>query len=445
MRLHANRPIVTGVTRLMTRALLVAAVGLSVGSHLSGRELLTIVAPASPGGGWDQTARVMQHVLAELEGGSTVQVENVPGAAGTIGLARFVSAERGNADALLITGLVMISGIISNQAPVTLAATTPIARLTGEYEVVVVPAASEWRSMSDLIAAFKTRATSITWGGGSAGGTDDLLVRMIARDVGVPAGQVTYIAFPGGGAALAALLGGQVTVGVSGYAEFAGQIAAGTLRILAISAPAPVAGIAAPTLRQQGVAIDLANWRGVVAPPGLSEQQREALTARVSRMAASPQWKAALAKNGWDDLFLDGASFRQFVFAEQRRVEDVLRTLDWSGQPERTSRYLTPQTVPYLALGGTAILVIAVLAQRFTTAPTRAHREGTRGVVLLLLALAIHAWLMPRIGFVPGSAALFVVVARLLGSRHLVRDIAIGVTGASLLFVVFTRGLGISL
>ena len=137
-------------------------------SHVAARDLLTIVAPAAPGGGWDQTARVLQQVLAQVEPGSTVQVENVPGAAGTIGLARFVTAERGNPQALLVTGLVMVSAIAINHSPVRIADTTPIARLTGEYEAIVVPAASPWRTLADLIAAFKAAPDRVTWGGGSA-------------------------------------------------------------------------------------------------------------------------------------------------------------------------------------------------------------------------------------------------------------------------------------
>ncbi len=224
----------------------------------------------------------MQRVLAEIEPGVNVQVENVPGAAGTIGLARFIQSERGNPDALLVTGLVMVSGVITNHSPVSLADATPIARLTGEYEIIVVPAASPYRSLSDLVAAFRNDPGSISWGGGSAGGTDDLLVRLLAEQIGLPASSVNYIAFSGGGAALAAVLGGQVSAAVSGYAEFAGQIAAGQLRILAVSAPSRVAGIDAPTLRESGIALDLANWRAIVAPPGLSDVEEAALARRMT-------------------------------------------------------------------------------------------------------------------------------------------------------------------
>jgi putative tricarboxylic transport membrane protein len=408
-------------------------------SEAATAQVLTIVAPAAPGGGWDQTARVMQQTLVQLDPAISVQVENVPGAAGTIGLARFVSAERGNPQALLVTGLVMVGAIVTNHAPVSLVETTPIARLTGESEVIVVPAQSRWQSLAELVAAFKTAPASISWGGGSAGGTDDLLVRMLASEVGVPPSQANYIAFPGGGAALAALLGGQVTAGVSGYSEFAGQIAAGTLRLLAVSSPTRVAGIDAPTLREQGIALDLANWRGVVAPPGLTEAERIALTARIERMVASPQWKAVLAKNGWEDLLLTGSPYRQFLLAEQHRIETVVRTLGSTGGPPAATR-LTPHTLPRVAIVGAIALVIAVVwrAKR----PSFQNRGRAIG---LLLALLVDATLMPLVGFIPASAALFVIAARLMGSRRLALDIAIGLTGATALFVVFTRGLGLAL
>jgi putative tricarboxylic transport membrane protein len=405
---------------------------------------LTIIAPAAPGGGWDQTARVLQQVLARVEPETTVQVENVAGAAGTIGHARFVSSERGDPDALLVTGLVMVSGIITNRAPVSLADTTPIARLTGEYEVIVVPAGSPWHTLGELVSAFKSAPASLAWGGGSAGGTDDLLVRLIAEAIGVPPNQANYIAFPGGGAALAALLGEQVAAGVSGYGEFAGQIESGALRLLAVSSPARVDGINAPTLREQGIAIDLANWRGVVAPPGLTDAERDALIARIERLAASTEWRAVLQRNGWSDLLLTGAPFRQFLLSEQHRIEQVLHQLETANsvRSARPALRLTPMTLPWIALGGGLLLFgITVAKRRADHALTSLPRA-----LLLVGVLALHAIVMPIAGFVAASSALFVVSATLLGSRRgLLRDIVIGFVAAVVLFILFTKGLGLTL
>jgi putative tricarboxylic transport membrane protein len=414
---------------------------------------LTIVAPAAPGGGWDQTARAMQRVWLEIEPGASVQVENVPGAAGTIGLARFIQSERGNPDALLVTGLVMVSSVVLNHSPVTLADAMPIARLTGEFEVIVVPSASPYQSLGDLLAAFTSDPGRVSWGGGSAGGTDDLLIRLIAEQLGLAASAVNYVAFSGGGAALGAVLGGQVTAGVSGYSEFAGQIEAGELRVLAVSAPERVSSINAPTLRESGVALDLANWRAVVAPPGLSDAERFALTERVAALVRSKPWQATLAQNGWSDLFLPGQDFRQFLLSEQARVEAVLRRLDGADtvRAARLSLSLTPTTLPTLVvmlLAGTVAVFIARPKQRFVSGLPA--KSATLSAILALLALPL---LVPVAGFVPASTLLFAVVARALESssrdqsavRNFARHLVLGFVFSSALFVIFGRGLGVML
>ena len=205
-------------------------------------EGLEIVAPASPGGGWDQTARAMQAALEKEGLASGVQVQNISGAGGTIGLAQFVTSKAGRDDALLVSGLIMVGGILTNDSPVTLDQVTPLARLTGEYEMIAVTADSPIKSMADLVAKLKADPGSVSWGGGSAGGTDHILVGLIAKAVGVDPTKVNYIAHSGGGEAMSSILGGHVTAGVNGVAELMPQIEAGKLRPLAISSEERVAG-----------------------------------------------------------------------------------------------------------------------------------------------------------------------------------------------------------
>jgi putative tricarboxylic transport membrane protein len=412
---------------------------------------LVITAPAAPGGGWDQTARAMQRVLAEIEPGVNVQIDNVPGAAGTIGLARLIQSERGNPGALLVTGLVMVSGVITSHSPVSLADTTPIARLTGEYEIIVVPAASPYRSLGDLVAAFRNDPGSISWGGGSAGGTDDLLVRLLAEQIGLPASSVNYIAFSGGGAALAAVLGGQVSAAVSGYQEFAGPIAAGQLRILGVSAPSRATGIDAPTLRESGIALDLANWRAIVAPPGLSAAEEAELSRRMTMLATSAPWRAMLARNGWDDQFLAGTPFRQFLLSEQSRIEAVLRRLNATNTVAASALTvsLTPGTLPALI----GLIFVAALALTIVNGSSTLpvfDRAGMRMVVTMILTLAALPIVFITLGFIAASLLLFATTATALrGRRPTLRvvmfDLAVGAAFSIVLFVAFTRGLGVSL
>lgn len=308
-------------SRFLTGVVLLAGLSLSAAQELTS---LRIMAPASPGGGWDSTSRVIQETLQTSGILSGAEVFNVPGAGGTVGLAQLASSERGNGELLMMMGLVMSGAILTNNSAVTLADTTPIASLSAEYEVIAVPANSELQTLDDLMAAIEADVGAVSWAGGSAGGTDHMLAGLVAQEAGVDPAQLNYIPYSGGGEALAAVLGAQVTVGVTGYSEWAGAIESGELRALALSAPERVEGIEVPTLIEQGVAIELANWRGLVAPPDLDEAQTEALVSLVDELHASPEWQDALTQNGWEDFYKSGDDFAAFLAEEDARAKEVL-------------------------------------------------------------------------------------------------------------------------
>jgi putative tricarboxylic transport membrane protein len=288
---------------------------------------LEIVVPAAPGGGWDQTGRAMQAALQDAGLASGIQVVNIPGAGGTIGLAQFVSGKAGQGNALMTGGLVMLGAILTNQSPVTLDQVTPIARLTGEYEVIVVPGSSELQTLDDLIAKFKADPQSVSWGGGSAGGTDHMLVGLIAKAEGVEPGGINYVPFSGGGEALASILGGHVTAGVSGWQEFAGQIETGDLRALAISSAERLEGVDIPTLKEQGVDVELTNWRAVFAPPDISDADKQALGDAVGKMVESDAWQSTLKDRAWLNLYLPPDEFAKFLQADTQQVATVLKDI----------------------------------------------------------------------------------------------------------------------
>ncbi|MBK1794231.1 tripartite tricarboxylate transporter substrate binding protein [Devosia sp. WQ 349] len=287
----------------------------------------SIIAPAAPGGGWDQTARTMQEALVADGISANVQVTNVPGAGGTIGLAQFATQESGNANALIVGGYVMVGAILTNASPVTLADVTPIARLTGEAVGIVVPGASDIQDMDGLVAKLKENPGGVSWAGGSAGGADHITAGLIAKAVGVDPTQVNYIAYSGGGEALAAILGNQVTVGVSGISEFASQIATGDLRLLAVSTDTRVPGFDAPTLQEAGVDTAVQNWRMVAAAPGITDEQKATITADIKKMAESATWKAALESRGWVDTYLDGDAFTAQLEADISATEAILKDI----------------------------------------------------------------------------------------------------------------------
>lgn len=285
----------------------------------------TIMAPAAPGGGWDQTARTMQEAMQAEGISGNVQVTNVPGAGGTIGLAQFVNQFNGNPNALIVGGYVMVGAVLTNMSPVSLADVTPIARLTGESDVIVVPANSELQSLGDLVAKLKADPGSVSWAGGSAGGVDHIAAGLIAKAVGVDPTLVNYIAYSGGGEALAAVLGGQVTVGISGAGEFAAQIEAGDLRALAVTGDEPFNGI--PTLQDGGVDVVVQNWRMVAAAPGLTAEQKAAVSADIEKLAKSETWTTALATKGWVDTYLAGDAFDAQLAKDIASTETILKDI----------------------------------------------------------------------------------------------------------------------
>jgi len=286
-----------------------------------------ILVPANPGGGWDQTGRGLGQALQQNNLVKKVQIDNKGGAAGTIGLAQFVNSAKGDPGALLVGGSVMVGGIALNKSPVNLSQVTPIARLTGEYDVLVVPASSPIKSLKDLIAQFKANPGGVSWGGGSAGGTDHIIVAMIAQASGVDVSKINYIPFAGGGEAQAAILGGHVTVGLSGYNEFAGQIQSGKFRPLAVTSGKRLPGIDVPTLKEQGVDVELSNWRAVFAGPGINDAQKRDLMATIDKAVKTKTWQDLLAKNGWADTYLPGDAFAQYLDNEIKQTEKIINGL----------------------------------------------------------------------------------------------------------------------
>jgi len=406
-------------------------------------EQLRIIAPAAPGGGWDQTARVMQQVLQQTGIARAVPVENVPGAAGTIGLARFIGAERGRGDTLMVSGLIMLGGIVTHRSPVTLHDVTPIARLTGEYEVVVVPPSSRFTSLQDLLQALRANPSSISWGGGSAGGSDHILAGLITDAVGAAASRVNYIAFSGGGESLAAIVGGQVDVGINGYAELSAQIDAGTVRPLGISSHTRVSGVAVPTFREQGLDLVFENWRSIVAPPGISAADRGRLTRAVDAMVQSPPWREAIGRYRWIDRYLTGEPLVSFMNSEEQRVRSILAKLGTDGD---TSAAGTRGIYPIFVLSGLALTGIAALIAGIRSRqPSVAMAPRWRSPVLVGIAVVANLVLAERVGFVAGSAALFWLTARAFDQRHPLRDALIGSVTAVAAYLLFARLLDLSL
>jgi putative tricarboxylic transport membrane protein len=310
------------------RLLVAATIACGIAAAAAADEIgeVEIIAPAGPGGGYDQLARGLQATLEETGLASGAQVINVPGAGGTIGLAQFINGQS-QSERMMVAGLGMVGAIKVNAAPVTLAQTTPLARLTGEYQPLVVAADSPVRSLADLAAMYKADPGSVTWGGFALGSPDHLVSAMTVKAMGGDVRDMNYIVAGAGGEMLSQVLGGHITVATGGLNEFAGLIASGQLRALAISAPERLPGVDIPTFKEQGFDVELVNWRGVVTDGGMDKDKLAILDAAMGTLVASDAWKQLVAERGWVDMYQPSQEFAAFLETEQPRVGQILTDL----------------------------------------------------------------------------------------------------------------------
>ncbi len=299
---------------LKSLAALAAAGALPVSAQTA--SAIKMMIPANPGGGWDSTGRALGKAMQDSGAAATVTYDNKGGAAGAIGLAQFVNASKGDPNAMMVMGAVMLGGIITGKPPVGLDKVTPLARLTSEYNVFVLPANSPFKTMKDVIDQLRKDPGSVKWGGGSRGSTEHIAAAMIARDVGVDPAKINYVAFRGGGEATAAILGGNVTVGGSGYSEFAEYISTGKMRPIGVTSATRLKGVNVPTLKEQGINVEIGNWRGVYGAPGITPEQRKALIDALAKTYKSKAWQDAMEKNGWTPAWMAGDEFANFVDSE---------------------------------------------------------------------------------------------------------------------------------
>lgn len=310
--------------RLALKALALPFVLAALATPLHAADNFKIMIGANPGGGYDQAGRGIGKALQEAGVAGNITYENKGGAGGTIGLAQFVNSSKGDPNAMIVVGGVMVGAIVQNKPPITLANATPVARLMAEYNVFVVPANSPLKSMKDVVEMMKKDPASVKWGGGSKGSIDHLSVAMIAREAGVDVTKVNYVPFKGGGEATAAVLGGHVTVGTSGWGELQEFITSGKMRAIAITAPQRLKGVNVPTLKEQGINVDIGNWRGVYGAPGITPEQRKALEAAVVKATKTKSWNETLEKNNWSPVVLTGPELDKFVDEDHARLRALM-------------------------------------------------------------------------------------------------------------------------
>ena len=290
-------------------------------------DVINMFIPAAPGGGWDGTGRAIEAACKSAGLVGSFQFENVGGAGGMVGLPRFVNQRKGQGNSLMVGGSVMVGAGITNKSPVTMRNVTPIARLTEEAGVIVVPTSGKIQGWKDFEAAIKANPKAVSVAGGSAGGTDHQLLGLVVKALGKNPREAAYVAFAGGGPANAAIIGGQVVAGISGYSEFEEQIKAGRMKAIAVSGNKRIPGVNVPTLLELGINVTAANWRGVFGAPGITDPQREKLVDLIAKMNGSAEWKKTLETRKWTDVFMSERPFERQIAKDIADTEAVLKDL----------------------------------------------------------------------------------------------------------------------
>ncbi len=285
-----------------------------------------VMAPGGPGGGYDAAARVPLQVMQEAgiftDG---FQVTNKGGAGGTIGLAEFARTGKGDDNAIMSMGSILVGAIILNKSPITLNQFVPLVRLTDDAGVLAVHPNSPIKTVADAIKALAANPGAMAIGGGSVGGVDHVAAALIAKSAKIPTNKLNYVPYPSGAEVVTSLAGGQVKLALSGLSEFKPYADQGRIRIIAVTSEKRIPGLDVPTLKESGYDVVIGNWRGIIGSPGMSNAGRDMWLARFAKMHDSAQWKKALADRGWDDAYLAGKDFADFLEKEKARQTEVLK------------------------------------------------------------------------------------------------------------------------
>lgn len=417
---------------------------------------ITITAPSGPGGGWDQTARFLQHAIrSEDLSPVPITVVNKGGAGGMVGLAELIDRNEEDPYKLMIGGLTMTSAIIMNNGTNTLNDTTPIARLTSEFQIIAVPVDSPFQDLSSLLKAFRERPQTISWGGGAAGSADHLFAALVVEKTGGDPKEINYVAFSGGGEAAAALMGGQVSAGVSGFAEWSGLIEAGRIRVLAISSSERSVSQNIPTLKELGIDLVFENWRCIVAPPNISKAEELWLTELVTNTVKSETWRQVLENNKWEDSFISGNAFKDFVRSNIEETSGVLNRLGLGANIKRNGN-IGAFFFPKIIGAGLLISLIGFAFQKYRNPASSIKVDSghpivtkpepsTKKMALVSLTLVAYLAAINFLGFLFSTFVCFTLLAHFIGSSSLWRDTLVGIALTITVKLIFTHVLHVDI
>lgn len=287
------------------------------------------IIPGGAGGGWDGTARGVGKALRDAGLIEKASYENMSGGGGGKALNHIISTAKRQKNTMLVNSTPIIIRSLTGVFPQSFRDLTPIAAVIADYAAIVVPKDSKYNTISDLLADFKANPRSVRIAGGSVkGGMDHLVPAMIIKAAGGNPLKLKYIPYDAGGKAMAGLLSGDTQALSTGFGEAVGLAKQGEVRILAITADERLPQAPnIPTIKEAGLDMTFANWRGFFGAPGLPAEKAEAFRAVLKKMYDTPQWEEVRSKRGWQNLYKPGPEFVTFLENMETDIGGMMREL----------------------------------------------------------------------------------------------------------------------
>jgi putative tricarboxylic transport membrane protein len=285
--------------------------------------------PGGAGGGWDGTARGTGEALTGAGLVGSASYENMSGGGGGVAIGYLIENAESNHGTLMVNSTPIVIRSLTGVFPHNFRDLTLVSGTIGDYAAIVVNADSDIGSMDDLLAAYKADMRGTAIGGGSVpGGMDHLVAAMVMQAAGEDPTAVKYIPYDAGGAAMAALLSGEISALSTGFSEAVALAEAGEVKILGVTAPERVGAYAdAPTMIEQGIDTTFINWRGFFAAPGLPEDKLAAYQDAIAKMYETDEWEAVRARNGWVNIHNSGDDFLTFLEGQEETIRDLMTQL----------------------------------------------------------------------------------------------------------------------
>lgn len=287
-------------------------------------DLIEFVAPATPGGGWDLTARSMQRALNNNDlVESDINVVNKPGGGGEVG---FQYLKNRDSNKLAVNSSLLFTNNALGLSELSHEDFTPLAILATEWQSIAVGPDSDYQDLESVMEQLKKDPESLKIGVAPGLGNDDhLSFIQAAQEYGIDPSKLDFLVYESGGEVVTALLGGHIDVATMSVSEASEQYKADRLDIVGVSSEERLDELPeVPTFKEQGVDLVFPHWRGVMGPPDMTEEEIAYWDERLQQMVETEEWQTILENNQWDDYYMDAEETEQFMDEQEQTYEELL-------------------------------------------------------------------------------------------------------------------------